>query len=65
MASKNPKFKAQSVIKHPGSFRAYCKKHGFDSVTQECIERGKKSKSKKIQARARLAESFAKWRKKK
>ena len=51
-----------------GAFTAYCKRLGYKGVTQECIERGKKSKNPTIRKRAVLAETFrklAKRRKKK
>jgi hypothetical protein len=53
----------QKAVKKPGSFTAWCKKQGFDGVTNECIEKGLKSDDKKIQARAKLARAFRKMKK--
>jgi len=41
-----------------GSFTAWCKRQGFDSVTAECVARGKASKDKRIQKKAIFAGNF-------
>lgn len=51
---KQKKF-IQKAIKKPGSFTDWCKKQGYNGVTEECIKKGLKSKDKKVQARAKLA----------
>ena len=48
-----------------GSFTAWCKKQGFDGVTDECIKKGKQSKNKKIRKKAIFAENARKWKHKK
>jgi len=50
----------QKAVKKPGSFTEYC----GGEVTQECIERGKKSKDPLTRKRAHLAETFRKQAKK-
>lgn len=54
----------QGAVKKEGSFTAYCKKKGFDGVTDECIAEGKASKDPTIKKRAVLAETFRKEAKK-
>ena len=46
----------QDAVKKPGSFTEYC----GGKVTDECIEKGKKSNNKKTRQRAELAETFRK-----
>jgi hypothetical protein len=55
----------QDAVKHPGSFTTYCKKRGYDGVTQECINEGKHSSDLTTRKRATLAETFKKANKKK
>jgi len=45
------------------TFTNWCKKQGFDSVTTDCIEKGKKSKDKKIVKKATFAGNARKWNK--
>jgi len=67
MAKKKEKW-IQEAIKKPGAFTQWCKRQGYEGVTQECIEKGKKSDNITIRRRAILAETLrrlAKRRKKK
>jgi hypothetical protein len=48
-----------------GAFTNYCKNKGHNSVTQSCIDEGKKSKDQKTRKRAILAENFQEMAKKK
>lgn len=50
----------QDAVKHPGAFTEWCKKQGYKGVTQECIEKGKKSRNPTTRKRAVLAETFRK-----
>jgi hypothetical protein len=59
MAKKSNKW-MQKAVKHPGAFTEYCKRKGYDGVTQECIEEGKRSANPTIRKRATLAETFRK-----
>jgi len=49
----------QSAVKKPGAFTAWCKKHGFDSATTECIraalKTAKKTKDKTLRGQALFA----------
>jgi len=54
----------QGAVKKPGSFTAYCKKKGFDGVTDECISEAKASGDPTVKKRAVLAETFRKESKK-
>lgn len=54
----------QGAIKHKGSFTAWCKKQGFDGVTEACILKGIKSKNPTIRRRAFLARTLRRLRKK-
>ena len=65
MAKKKKKDWMQDAVKHPGAFTEYCKRKGFDGVTQECINEGKKSSNPTVRKRATLAETFRKVHKKK
>lgn len=57
------------TVKHPRSFKAWCKSKGLldkdGDVGEKCIKAGLESGSEKIQARAKLARGFATMRKKK
>jgi uncharacterized Fe-S cluster-containing protein len=48
-----------------GSFTAWCKSHGFNGVTNACIQAGLKSKNATIRKRAQFASNARKWNKKK
>ena len=54
----------QGAVKKKGAFKAYCKRKGFDGVTEECIAEGKASKDPTIRKMAALAETFRKESKK-
>ena len=54
----------QKAIKKPGAFTAYCKRKGYKGVTEKCIEEGLKSRNKKTRARARLAKTLRRLRRK-
>lgn len=54
----------QKAVKNKGAFTKWCKQQGYDGVTQECIEKGKKSKNPTTKKRAVLAETFKKQAKK-
>jgi len=43
-----------------GTFTKWCNQHGFNGVTTECINAGKKA-SPAIQAKARFAQNARKW----
>lgn len=45
-----------------GSFKDWCKRHGFDGATQQCINKGKKSKDKRIVKKATFADNAKKWK---
>lgn len=57
MAKRKPKGKSGIKIKTSkvGSFTAFCKRHGFDGVTSECIAMGLKSKDPGIRKKANFA----------
>lgn len=46
-----------------GAFTSWCKKQGYNGVTQACISKGKQSKNATIRKRAVLAETFKKMAK--
>ncbi|WP_297503621.1 hypothetical protein [Thermococcus sp.] len=52
------------AVKKPGAFTNYCKKHGYKGVTEDCINKAKKSKNHKTRSRANLAKTFKKINKK-
>jgi hypothetical protein len=58
----------QEAIKNPGAFRDYCRRMGLltkdGKVSQRCIQKGCKSKSKVIRGRACLAKTLKKLKKK-
>ncbi len=41
-----------------GAFTAWCNKQGYDGVTQQCIDAGKKADDPTTRKRANLAETF-------
>ncbi|MDX9794886.1 MAG: hypothetical protein RBU24_15375 [Kiritimatiellia bacterium] len=47
--------------KNKGKFTSYCKGLGYDSVTNECIAKGKKSKSSVVRKRSTFADNARKW----
>jgi len=51
--------------KNEGKFTQWCKRKGFDGVTDECIELGLKSKNPKTRKRALFAKNAKKWKHKK
>jgi len=44
-----------------GKFTEYCKRSGYSKVTEDCINRAKKSKNSKLRKRAVFAENVRKW----
>ena len=44
-----------------GKFTDYCKSLGYSGVTNECISKGKQSKSAKTRKRATFADNARKW----
>jgi hypothetical protein len=54
----------QDAIKKPGAFTEWCKRQGYEGVTRECIEKGKKSPNPTTRRRAYLAETLKKLAKK-
>ena len=40
-----------------GSFTAWCKRHGYNSVTNQCIQQGKSSKNTAIRKKATFAQN--------
>lgn len=46
-----------------GKFTKYCEGLGYLSVTEECIAKGKKSKSKAVRKRATFAKNARGWKK--
>lgn len=62
MAKKN-RSKIKIKKENRGTFTAWCKSHGFDSVTAACIALGKKSKNAKTRRRATFAANARRWKK--
>lgn len=46
-----------------GTFTSYCKRLGYDGVTESCIKKGKSSKNPKTRKRATLAKTFRSMKK--
>jgi hypothetical protein len=46
-----------------GTFTAWCKRQGYNGVTQECIRAGLNSKSAAIRKKANFARNARKWNK--
>ena len=44
-----------------GSFTAYCRRHGYKGVTNQCIQEGKASKSAAIRKKATFALNSRNW----
>ncbi len=65
MAKKQNKNWVKTAVKHPGAFRAYCKRKGYSKVNTACINEGLKSPSKTVRKRAALAKAFKNMRKNK
>jgi len=63
--AKKKKQWMQEAVEKPGSFTSYCKKKGYEGVTQECINEGKQSTDPTTKHRANLAETFRSTSKKK
>ncbi len=59
-AKKKKKQWIQDAVKKEGSFTSWCKRKGYDGVTDECIAEGKKSTNATTRRRANLAEIFRK-----
>jgi len=51
-------------ISKKNTFTQWCKKQGFDSVTNACIKKGKDSKDTSIVKKATFAGNARKWKKK-
>jgi len=47
---------------HAGEFTKYCKKQGFDGVTNKCIELGLKDEDPKVRKQANFARNARKWK---
>jgi hypothetical protein len=47
--------------KNKGTFTNFCKKKGYNGVTEKCIAEGKKSKNPTTRKRATFAGSSRKW----
>ena len=45
------------------TFTQWCKRQGFDSVTDDCIKKGKASKETSIVKKATFAANARKWKK--
>lgn len=50
----------QEAIKNPGAFTEWCRRRGYEGVTKECIEEGKRSPNPTTRRRAVLAETLRK-----
>jgi len=44
-----------------GTFTAWCKRQGFDGVTEECIAKGLASKDPRIRRKANFARNAKGW----
>lgn len=61
MAKKKKKWIQDAHLKK-GAFTEWCKKQGFDGVTEECIKKAKKSSNPTTRKRGVLAETFRKMK---
>ena len=61
--SKKSKGWIQKAVKKKGAFTEYCKKQGYNGVTEACIQKGLKSKNPTTKKRANLAKTFRKMAK--
>jgi len=59
VAKKKKKW-IQGAVKKPGAFTAYCKRQGYGGVTNACIAKGLKSRSRKTRQRASFAKKMRK-----
>ena len=59
MASKKNKIEIKPENK--GKFTQYCKNQGYSGVTQECINKGKKSKNPTTRKRSVFADNARGW----
>jgi len=56
------KMKIEIAPSKVGSFTAWCKRRGYNGVTSECINEGKRSKLAKIRKKAVFADNAKnKW----
>lgn len=62
MDAKN-KLKISIKPENKGKFTDYCKSKGYDGVTQNCIDEGKRSALSRIRKRATFAANARKWKK--
>lgn len=60
MAKKKEKWIPRNLKE--GAFTAWCKRQGFNGVTEECIRKGLSSDNPTIRRRANLAKTFRKMR---
>ena len=58
-----PKRKIYIKPKNRGTFTAYCNRSGYDGVTGNCINRGKRSNNPTTRRRATFAANARKWNK--
>lgn len=63
--TKKKKNWIQEAIRNPGAFTAYCKRKGYDGVTEACIHEGLTSPNPTIRRRARFARKLRKLAKSK
>jgi hypothetical protein len=47
--------------KNRGKFTAWCKRHGYNSVTSACISEGKASKNAGVRKMATFAKNARSW----
>jgi hypothetical protein len=59
MQEKKPKIYIKK--ENRGKFTQYCKQHGFNGVTSECIAQAKKSKNPTTRKRATFAANAKHW----
>jgi hypothetical protein len=62
--NKEENLDIKKAVKHPGAFREWCQEHGFDKVTQECIELGLQDPDPVVRKRAAFAKTLLKLQKK-
>lgn len=54
----------QGAIKRPGATRAYCRRHGFEGVTEACLRKMERSGDPTLKRRAVLARTLKRLAKK-
>ena len=60
---KQPKKRPPLKLKlKEGAFTEYCRRNGFDGVTEACIQKGLKSKNPTTRKRANFAKVSRKWK---